>query len=329
MADTIKGDLKRLNLNMLYSLDAILNSRTLTEAGQRVLLTQAAMSIALRKLRGQLHDDIVQYHAGEHRFTPLADALRPQVRQFLWEAHRLFNLSVSFDPATEERSIRIAAPEYLETMFVSKLVRSLRVIAPRVTVHLVRWAAAAPGSVFERAGADLMVVPAPLIDDRMESAYLFDDQIACIAWTDNGVVGDALSSRTYLDHPHAIVEDGDVGAYVSDRRHATLLARRRIVASAGGLSALPLLLIETDLVATTSMWLAQHFASLLPVRVLGSPFGQDDISIHAQWQKHRSGDPLIQWIIGELRRISMILPHRGKNGGSAIGINTIYGKDKR
>lgn len=76
-----------LNLNLLYSLDAILQAPTLTDAGRMISLTQSAMSMALRRLRDQFGDDLVVYGTGPKRLTAPCESLRPLTSRVLREAH--------------------------------------------------------------------------------------------------------------------------------------------------------------------------------------------------------------------------------------------------
>ncbi|WP_447406308.1 helix-turn-helix domain-containing protein, partial [Clostridium perfringens] len=70
-AAAAEAPVHRLNLNLLYPLDAILHAPTLTEAGRRVRLSQSAMSHALRRLREHFGDDIVTHAGGDQQLTPL------------------------------------------------------------------------------------------------------------------------------------------------------------------------------------------------------------------------------------------------------------------
>ncbi len=57
---TIGGiNLASVDLNLLVALEALLEQRNVTYAGQRVGLSQPAMSRALARLRGVFNDDLL------------------------------------------------------------------------------------------------------------------------------------------------------------------------------------------------------------------------------------------------------------------------------
>ncbi len=293
------GRLKRFNINLLYALDAILNARTLTEAGRRVFLTQPAMSAALRKLREHFDDGLVSYVGGVRALTPLAEALRPRVRQLLREAEDVFNLTLAFDPATERRSVRIAAPEYLEIVFLSRAVKLLRKEAPGIDVCFLPYDAATIDKIFD-SGLDLLIQPARLADDRYEKVYLCSDELGCMVWTGNMSVGDSITQEEFLSAPHAAVYENNPSPLPFGGEGTTLMAARRVVVTTNLYSALPNLIIGTDIIATSSMWLLQHFQSMMDVRVVSKLFDTDPMPIIAQWQPHRGKDPFLMWLIAML-----------------------------
>jgi LysR family nod box-dependent transcriptional activator len=71
-------NLDRFNLNLLVALDTLLHSQSLTDAAEKVNLTQSAMSMALKRLREHFNDELVIYSSGPQQFTPLAIALMPR-----------------------------------------------------------------------------------------------------------------------------------------------------------------------------------------------------------------------------------------------------------
>lgn len=122
--------LRRINLNLLYSLYAILNSESLSQAAEMVSLTQPAISQALKKLRVEFEDELFYHEGGERRLTPLAEALKPRVKRALQEAREAFSLRLEFDPASSVRTFSIAAPESILTMFLGPQVAHFRKVAP-------------------------------------------------------------------------------------------------------------------------------------------------------------------------------------------------------
>ena len=68
-------NLNTMDLNLVLALRALLEERNVTRAGQRVGLSQPAMSAALARLRRHFGDDLLSRVGGQYELTPLGTAL--------------------------------------------------------------------------------------------------------------------------------------------------------------------------------------------------------------------------------------------------------------
>lgn len=294
---TAYAPLRRLNLNLLYSLDAILNARTLTEAGERVLLSQPSMSAALRRLRDQFDDPLVLYTGSERAMTPLAEMLRPRVRQLLKELEETFELKLSFDPARSERTVRIAATEEIEITLLAKVIPHMLAEAPGMTIEVLPLDGGL-ARAFDQ-GADLVVVSRGASDPRLPETVLIENRLCCMVW-ENREGPFELSIDDYLAARHVAFFESTWPIWHFDAATQALLASRNVVVRTSLHGAFPGLVVGSDLVVTGSGWLLQYYSSMMPVRVMSAPFAHRSESIVMQWQPHRERDPVNRWLRGHV-----------------------------
>ncbi len=76
-------ELRRLDLNLLFVLDALLEEPTITRAAQRLQLSQPTVSASLAKLRDVFSDELFVRSHGTMNATPLAMSLREPVSNVL------------------------------------------------------------------------------------------------------------------------------------------------------------------------------------------------------------------------------------------------------
>jgi DNA-binding transcriptional LysR family regulator len=77
------------------------------------------MSLALKSLRAFFNDELVFYKHGRAELTPLATLLQPRVAEILRASREVVALSRAFDPATDTRTLIVAAPdEFARLLFV-------------------------------------------------------------------------------------------------------------------------------------------------------------------------------------------------------------------
>ena len=303
--DDREGHLRRLNLNTLYPLDVILNTRSLTEASKRVGLSQPAMSVALRKLRDQFQDDLIVDVGGERRLTPLANALRPRVRRLLRDLDDMFRMRVDFDPNVAERAFTIAAPEQLEIMLLGRVIPDLLRDAPGINVTVLPFVHGSPLQALD-AGADMVLLPERLAVPGLQSRTLMTERPSCMVWNDHPSFGDVITPEQYLAARHVAVIDRFWPSTHLDAASRDLLDRRTVAVRTSLHAALPNLVIGTDLVTTASGWLLQHFASMMPLKVMRFPLDTSLDPVVAQWPPHLDSDPAHAWLLEQVVRTTSI-----------------------
>ena len=72
-----------LDLNLLRVLDALMRERSVTRAGERIGLSQPAVSNALTRLRKILGDELFVRRGTDMLPTPRAEAIGPTLRTML------------------------------------------------------------------------------------------------------------------------------------------------------------------------------------------------------------------------------------------------------
>src|SRR5712672_1443302 len=96
-----------IDLNLLVVFDAVMQERNVTRAGQRLGLSQPAMSHALARLRHTLKDELFVRSPKGMVPTPRAEQLALPVRAALEGLQRSLE-PAQFDPASAQRDFRIA-----------------------------------------------------------------------------------------------------------------------------------------------------------------------------------------------------------------------------
>lgn len=294
--------LDRFNLNLFFSLDAILNSETLTEAARQSHLTQPAMSVALKKLRGVFGDELVVYQSGETRLTALAIALRPRVRQIIQAAREVIDLSPSFDPATADETVRITAPDVVEFIILGPLLARVANVAPQMKFVSLPFGYRTANALF-RSPLDMAIVGEAFASGDFASEPLFSETMSCMVWSD-GRHAAGLSESAFLKGRHVGISHADeplshpVGALL-----AKLSQNQNIIARASSYVGLPNAIVGTDLIATTLTSYAHICATMLPVKVLPVPLQTPELRFVAQWQHYRTSEPIIQWLLDQVRAV--------------------------
>src|ERR1700682_4151598 len=129
-------DTKRLDLDLLITLETLLVERNVTKAAARLHLSQPAVSAQLSRLR-DLFDDALLIPA-QRGMTPTAKAIEllDPLRHALDQVRAAVATHRNFDPAKAKLTVAIACTDYLQAAVIKPLVVELRTRAPGVRVAL-------------------------------------------------------------------------------------------------------------------------------------------------------------------------------------------------
>jgi DNA-binding transcriptional LysR family regulator len=136
-----------LDLRSLRFLARLLETVSVTRAGEACRLSQPAASRVLARLREILGDPLlVKGRQGQHVLTARAESLRPAVARAEAALDRVFGQE-RFDPAEARRVFNVGATEYAMTVLAPDLMRRVQGQAPHCTLHfhppgsgtLTRW----------------------------------------------------------------------------------------------------------------------------------------------------------------------------------------------
>ena len=125
--------LARVDLNLLVSLQVLLEELNVTRAAERLHVSQPAMSKTLLRLRLVFEDPLFTRSGRGLVPTPRALELKRALPQLLEGIGGLL-LRTQFEPAVYQGHVRIVAPEFMAVQVMPELVRVLGEEAPGLCV---------------------------------------------------------------------------------------------------------------------------------------------------------------------------------------------------
>lgn len=173
-----------MDLNLLTSLDMLIEEANVTRAAERLGLSQPALSAQLARLRGIFGDPLLIPSETGRGMIPTARALalRDPLRAALKDLETVVQKPADFDPHRDERTFTIAASD-LATMVVGfPLVERLREIsatAIRIGFRSLSSGIAA-SAVLERGDADLVIGAGQRLPETLKARKLFDERYVVI-----------------------------------------------------------------------------------------------------------------------------------------------------
>lgn len=122
-------DLAKIDLNLLISMQVLLEEQNVSRAAERLFITQPAMSKTLSRLRTVFSDPLFTRSSHGMTPTPRAQELGRRLEPILGDILALLNRE-EFDPATYSGELTIALSEYIGIGILPKLMARLQFLAP-------------------------------------------------------------------------------------------------------------------------------------------------------------------------------------------------------
>ena len=297
--------LSNVNLNLLVALDALLSTRSVSEAARRLHVTTSAMSHSLAALRGLFEDPLLVRVAGRMALTPHAESLREPLARVLGGVTMLLEGTREFEPSRAERRFVIAAPDFFATLILPRVMSVLAEEAPGIELSIVPSARRGNAWFLENGEFDLalgaVVEDAPGIR-RLE---LCTEGFSCAVRKDHPALGQTLSLDTYARLPHLVITLGDDEQPTwIDEALAKKGRSRHVAVRVRYFMAAPLVVSRTDLVLTAPAMLIDYFAKLVPLRVLKPPISLPTYPEEAYWHERYDADPAHRWLRQILVRVT-------------------------
>jgi DNA-binding transcriptional LysR family regulator len=290
----------KLDLNLLVVLDALLSTRSVSRAGERLHLSQPATSLSLGRLREYFQDKLLLPVGKTFVLTPLAAELAKPVRDVLLRAQAITRVSPTFDPKTSARRFTIESSDYVISVLLSELVRRAAKLAPLMKFDLRAISPQTPEHL-DAGDVEVLIIPEFATVPGHPAEPLFEDTFSCLVWT-RGAVKKPLSIEQYFEEAHVAVEWGGGRRVTYDAQliSAGNRARRQDII-APNFTLVPELVVGTSRIATLPTLLAHQMAERFPLRLLPCPLDIPPFIEKLQWNKYQERDPAFVWLRSLLR----------------------------
>jgi DNA-binding transcriptional LysR family regulator len=242
-----------IDLNLLVVFDAIMRDRSVTRAGQRLNLSQPAMSHALTRLRHMLKDELFVRSPNGMVPTPRAEQLATPIRIALDGLQQSLE-PVQFEPETATATFRIAVDNYAAIVLVAPIAAHVAKIAPGVTLEFRPSGTLDLPDLLDRSALHLAIGPPGVHGERFSVRRLLQDQFVVVhrkghpAATAREFSTEKLATLPLLEISSAqfgtdfLVEPGPgkSKATAKPAMRAPILAAAQILATSDLVSVLPL-----------------------------------------------------------------------------------------
>lgn len=297
----MKADLRTLDLNLLKTLDALLDERSVTRAAARLSLTQPAVSGMLNRLRDYFDDPL--FIRVPHGIVPTtrAEELATPIKRILADINVLLQ-PVTFDPLTANLTFTIAATDYALRAVVVPFIAALKTQAPGIRVRVVPVTPGSLVSQLEQGNIDVALITPHTTPDELHSRALYDERYVCMMRADHPNAGEPMTLDRFCALEHVLVSyEGDGFRGVTDSALEKIGRTRHVGLSVSHFLVLPDVLALSDMIAVVPERIAENQTGMF---ICETPVPVPGFTKSMAWHGRTHRNPAQAWLRGLLLQTS-------------------------
>ncbi len=294
-----RANIKNIDLNLLKSLDALLETESVSKAAALVNLSQPAMSRILNRIQLTLKDPLLIRSGRGMVLTPRGKALRKPVRDALAQASLVFEPD-EFEPSKAEGRFRIMAPDYIAQLIMPGVLGTVLNQAPGIQIEMQYLSEAGIADMCEgkiSLGFGMIGYGTEL--KNVASQALFEDRRFCMMRKGHPLIkdGKTISLEDFAATPQVMLSiTGQGGTDIDDvlKEHGLT---RKIALRVTHFMTISAVLASTDLIITVPELLAKQVMTsdlelVSPPKELQIP----PFTISQIWHERFTKDAEHQWL---------------------------------
>lgn len=290
------ADLSRTDLNLLVSLQTLLQEAHVTRAAERLGVTQPAMSRTLGRLRVLFDDPLFVRTPAGLRPTPRAEALRERLDATLADVAGLI-APPRFDPASSRGVWRISTTDYGANSMLPRVLARLHREAPYLDIAVDVWRddqgfrELAAGSV-QLALSSVAQAPAGI-----HGRGLGDDHFVTLLRTGHPALAQPLDLDAFLRIPQILIHMGGVDPRgVVDLALERIGRERRVAVRVANFMAALAMAARTDMLVNVPRTLARLYAGPVGLVEREIPLALPQVRYALLWHERLHHDAAHSWL---------------------------------
>jgi DNA-binding transcriptional LysR family regulator len=288
-------DLRRYDLNLLVTLEALLEEESVTSAAHRLNLSQSAVSAALDRLRSVFSDPLLVRVGNRMEPTPFARRLLGPIKTALASVSLALALPQKFDPALAKATVRLGASDYFGLLMLPALYETLAREAPGISLEVLPRPTDGSVTRLVAGEVDLALVVDPPEGRDLYNAPLVEEHFVCVMRLTHPLARGRITTGRLLEYPHVLVTAHGESMGRVDRALAAA-GRRRIPVSVPVFATAFALLAENDLVAILPERISRAQAGRFGLVLRKPPVELPGYTLCIAWHQRTAHDPVHRYV---------------------------------
>lgn len=293
--------LRRLDLNLLITLDTLMSTRSATQTARLLHKTQPGVSRDLAKLRHALDDDLFVTVKGRFMPTERAISLHTAVQPALQLIGNAFAGNEDFLPAQAEGVVNIGTAAHFELLLAGPLLERLACLAPRIVPRLHPVHGEFDPADLDAERQDIAIGLFAEMPPRFSSKLLFSDERVAVMGPHHPLAQRRQVTFDDLEHTRWFAYTQMHGRRTNfDRALKGTGRSMHFSAYLSGFGLSPHVMMESSYATTMPLFAATLHRKNFPLVIKRLPTQLRDITFSMAWPRRQEASPLQRWVRNEI-----------------------------
>lgn len=289
------------DLNLLVTLDILLEEGSVARAARRLRLSPSAMSRTLSRLREATGDPLLVRAGRGLTPTPRAIELRARVGLVVQEGQALLKPANALDLKTVTRTFTLRTADGFVENFGPRLLARVGQEAPGIRLNFLQKSDKDSTPLREGLIDLETAVVEPSMGPELRTQALFRDRLIGAISASHPLARERITAGLYAQARHVIVSRSGFDEDAVDRPFLPEGFSRRIAGAVGGFAAALALARRSDLVATVP---ELHTETLREgMHSFPLPMPTSGFTVSMVWHPRLDADPVHRWLRACLRAV--------------------------
>lgn len=285
------------DLNLIKVFLAIWELRSISAAGERLGLTQPAVSHALRRLREHFADPLFLRVGHRMEPTPAARRLQEPFAQALGIVGRTLLALAEFRPETSDRTFTIAMSDVSEFYCLPQILARLADVAPGLRIRSVQLDAQTVAASLRSGQIDMALGHLPdLPADEFVQTFLLRDRFVCLVAAGHEMAGRPLDAAAFSRLEFVEVAVHATGYKTIDARLTEIGATRNTAVSIEHFTIVPEIVRHSKLAAIFPYSASRKVDARGEFALLELPFDLPVVDVKLHVHANFRDDPGLRWL---------------------------------
>lgn len=281
------------NLNLLPALSALLQTKNITRAAQRLNVSQSAMSKTLSQIRQAFGDEILVREGSAYVLTQRGHELADALPDLLKQMDAIF-VPGRAEPALSHRCFRLASSDYVAQFILPELALGLKEHAPHASVEYKMWQKDWLVELAEKS-LDLVSTIVDQVPENLYGKYMGEDELVIMMHESHPLANQDITLEQYLECEHIQITGGGDKDSPVDSVLYKMDAQRRFFASVPFFQSGIEILSRTQCLLTTPLHIAYRFTLEKPFVLKPLPIQTKAHNYYLLWHARHHKDPEHKW----------------------------------